>query len=141
TSLGRYGPIIVSKIHHSGACVGNQIDVIRGRVRLIKGVRKIYLQIKARERVPVNCLTDHMLFDFTAFQLGKSFALMKPLAVDRGMNKIVSRDERKRTQANRDIRSECNSNIQVVGVPVLVNQSWELSGYNILIIGRNSVKV
>ena len=45
-------PIIVSEIHDCRTCVGNQIDVVGRRVRLIEDVGNIRLQIKPSERVP-----------------------------------------------------------------------------------------
>src|SRR6476620_7163748 len=92
-----YRPIIVSKVRDCRARVGDQIDVVRGRVRLIEGVGKVCLQIKAGERVPSDCLTDHMLLDFAALLLIQRLTFWdEPLAIDRSVYKIVSRNQSKR---------------------------------------------
>ncbi len=66
---------------------------------------------------------------------------MKPLTINGGVNKIVACDQSKCSQANWDLRTKCNSNVEVIDVPVLVNQSWEHPGYDVLVVRRNSVKV
>jgi hypothetical protein len=63
TDAAGHSPIIIPKIHDRCAFIGDQIDVICRRVRLIENVGKICLQIKTGERIPVKLFADHMLFN------------------------------------------------------------------------------
>src|SRR5215467_577691 len=136
-----YGPIVVSKIYDGRAGVRNQINVIRRGVRLIKSVGKIHLHVKPGDRIPVKCLTNYMLLDYTGLLLGQRFTFDKPLAIDCRMHKIVSSDQRKCTKQGWNFRSKRNSNIQVIDVPVLIKQSLMSATEEVLVVRRNPMKV
>src|SRR5262245_14657906 len=84
-----------------------------------------------------------MLFNFATLQLGQYVRLWvyTPLTVDRRMHKIVARDQRQRAHASWNLRPERHSNIEVIEIPVLVNQSWKYCCENIFVIARDPVKV
>ena len=83
-----------------------------------------------------------MLLDFAALHLIQGLTFWdEPLAIDRSVHKIVSRNQSKRAQTGWNLRPKGNSKIQVIGVPIFVKHSLMYRGVDGVVIGRNLVEV